>query len=255
MDNKKIDPNVYENFVDASTALMLEFYSAHHQEPLSALPEADREFPAHLDALCRKDIRTSFARHQRQKVLRSTMKVAAGVLCALLVTIGLASTLILSVDAIREPLFNYYVTRTDKYVQISSQAHPDISSFDYLNPENLLQDLLPKEFKQIVSNTGPSHMTSIYENSNIQTIYAGVVTIGESRYDSENAQVCEMITFGEREGLLIIKNDVISLVWINADQTVECYIFSNALTKEQVISLASILADRVDKAHLVFPFE
>ena len=249
MDNKKIDPNVYENFVDASTALMLEFYSAHHQEPLSALPEADREFPAALDALCRKDIRTSFARHQRQKVLRSTMKVAAGVLCALLVTIGLASTLILSIDAIREPFFYYYMTQTDKYTQFSSPSQNVSIPSAPFHPEDPLHGALPSGYTLSFSEVYPTMVYTKYTHPDGKEIKLDFFVLENttSKFDTENAQTVSLFIGTEsHEALMIIKGNVITVVWAHEERNALCSIIATDLSDADVLLMAELLADRID---------
>lgn len=252
MDNRKIDSAVYEKFVDASTALMLEYYSAHHEEPLSALPETDQEFPAHLDALCRKDIRTSSARYQRQKVLRSAMKVTASVLCALLVTIGLACTLVMSVDAFRIPVLNYLASRSDQYVQITDQ-NKVVSTpipFDFDDP---LNGLLPEGYTLTISNRSETHSTlmAIYDASETESVFFDISSTGAvSRFDAEGAQEYREFTLNGYDAILIVKDPCVTVIWINEELHHVYTIITNAMDKEQTLDLATEVAIRLDDAFM-----
>lgn len=253
MDNKQIDPQVYENFVDASTALMLEYYSAHHQEPLSMLPENEDAFPTELDALCRKDIRTSFARHQRQKVLRSAMKVTASVICALLVTIGLVSTLILSVDAFREPIINFYTRRTDSYLEFSDKPPLKLEPV-VVDPEDPLKGLLPENYFLFQSTTNIASSIIHYEGIPKGKIkFSSFPLSGISRFNTENAIKVHDFVISGHTATLIVRETDITVVWEQSNLDLLCSVAATDLSEDEVIDLVTEAMVRFDQAETILP--
>lgn len=252
MDNRKIDPAVYEKFVDASTALMLEYYSAHHEEPLSALPEDGIEFPAALDARCRADLQAAVKKHRRKNCARRTLKIFGSVACAFLVTLGLASMLIMSVDAFRIPVLNYLASRSDQYVQITDQ-NKVVSTpipFDFDDP---LNGLLPEGYTLTMSNRSETHSTlmAIYDASETESVLFDISSTGAvSRFDAEGAQEYREFTLNGYDAILIVKDPCVTVIWINEELHHVYTIITNAMDKEQTLDLATEVAIRLDDAFM-----
>ena len=125
MDNRKIDQDVYERYVDATVALFMEYYSAERAEDmhneLSGNEKIEVELPAELDNRCRTLIKKEHARRKRKEHMKTAMKGLRFVACFAVIVLALASVLFVSVEAIRVPIINYYIKQNDIYWEFSSR--------------------------------------------------------------------------------------------------------------------------------------
>ena len=249
MDKKKMDPAVSEKYVDTATTRMLEYYSANHANPLSVLPEDGIDFPKELDARCRADIRSALAKYRRKKCMRKTMRIFGSIACAFLVTLSLASVLILSVDALRVPVLNYFFNKTDQYTQITGDTDATQLPPVAFSLEDPLDGLISEEYVLSLSDVSPVSALAIYDTADGKVMLVSIAHLGSvTRLDSEGAQVYREFMFHGNPAVLIIENERVTVAWIREDLGLTCNIMATGLTEDQVISLAEQLNARLDTA-------
>ena len=251
MDKTKIDPAVYEKYVDASTALMLEYYSANHEDPLSAIPTDGIEFPAALDARCHADIRHTLAKYRRRKCARKTLKIFGSVVCSFLLTLGLFGVLFISVEAIQVPVMNFFITHTDRYTQFTGNDYGANVPAEFFNPEDPLEGLLPAEFYLSYHQQRERGYMAFYDSGSGDTIFVSLVPLSTvSRYDSENAQVCQEFNLSGHQALLIVKDNVVTVAWVHEDLGITCDIIATSQSEADVLYWATRLMQRVDNSRI-----
>ena len=244
MDNRKIDQDVYERYVDATVALFMEYYSAERAEDmhneLSGNEKIEVELPAELDNRCRTLIKKEHARRKRKEHMKTAMKGLRFVACFAVIVLALASVLFVSVEAIRVPIINYYITQSDKYLEITSRKPSADGSVVQFNAEDPLAGLLPEGYKLVVvDKMSPTQTTAVYKTSDKNSIsFTMYPSETVARVDSENAQAIKEICICGYDGFLVAKGDRITITWWRESNNQTFSIISTSLTESELITLA-----------------
>ena len=244
MDKRKIDQDVYEKYVDASVALFMEYYCATlsediHQE-IDKMKTENVEFPDALDARCRATIKKECTTRKRKQCLKSCVKGLRYVASVAIVLLALASVLFVSVEAIRVPIINYYVTRSEKYVEFTARQPEGSERIENINVEDPLAGILPEEYKLIsVDAILSDRIMAIYKDSDNNSIYFSMnASDTVVRVDTEEAQIAKEVPIYGCEGILIVKDRQINVIWGDKDNEITFMLTSSAFTETELINLA-----------------
>ena len=122
--NEQKKQKLLEQYDDAAFALLMDEYAEEEGARLMAEFEAAQaagqvpEMPQELDEQCRRMIRRDRAKKRGIRAARSFRKVAVKVAVAVLVFIGLITTVVMSVDALRVPILNYITELQNRYTSV-----------------------------------------------------------------------------------------------------------------------------------------
>lgn len=114
-------------------AILEEFEAAEKRGEVS-------EIPAELDEKCIQLIETSFAKQKRNQTITTVTQYIAKVAVYVLLFLGAASTLVLSVDALRVPVLNFILNQSSR---ASSLAFDDFSVDDSSELDMYLNKVMP----------------------------------------------------------------------------------------------------------------
>ncbi len=246
MNKDIVSGDVYEQYVDATVALFMEYYSA------VTLPDRIRtefesqgnnpfSFPAELDSRCRFLIKKECARHRRKQCVTSIVKGLRYVAALAVAALSLFSLLFITVEAFRVPIINYYIEQNDGHWDLSGQGNysPEMPNYS-LEINDPLAGLVSEEY-QLVITEGESlqKLTAIYEDvSGRQVFFSCEPGNSLVSIDSEGAERSEMCKIGDCDAVLVIKNGV-RLAWIHEETSTIFTLIADDLTETEVFSIAS----------------
>lgn len=251
MDKEKIDLEVYDKCVDASVALFMQYYCAAvsediHKEILEMQAE-EKVFPEALDTRCRATIKKKNALSKRRKCFKSVVKGLRYVAVFAVVLLALSSVLFVSVEAIRVPIINYYISTTDKYLEFGASSAVTTDPTVDLNWDDPLAGFLPKEYTLSVCDGDPLiQLIAAYENSSGSVVKLSIVPLkSTSRIDTEGAQSVQNCIVASCEATMVVKDNVILLAW-DCEITGKRYILkADALNELEILDIAEGIMQQV----------
>lgn len=244
MDKRKIDQDVYDRYVDATVALFMEYYCATLSEDIHQqfddMQTNESTFPDALDIRCRTAIKKEYAMRKRKQHIKSLLKGLRYVASFAIVLLALASILFVSVEAIRVPIINYYISQNDQYLEFTSRQSDEAGSIENINAEGPLAGILPEEYELIsLDNILPTRITAIYKNSNGDCLYFSIDTSATIlRVDSENTQTVKAINICGCDGILVTKDGTTTITWGYESDEKTFMLASSELTETELVKLA-----------------
>lgn len=251
MDKRKINQDVYEKYVDASVALFMEYYCATlsediHQE-IDKMKTENIEFPDALDARCRATIKKECATRKRKQCLKSCVKGLRYVASVAIVLLALASILFVSVEAIRVPIINYYISLGGEYLEIGVPSSTTPNQIKEINWKDPLDGLIPDDYNLFLRDENQLGVVIIiYSNQNDDYIHFSIDPLDAvTRIDTENAQkTCEFQCSGQN-AVLVEKDGVITVAWGQESLGKSFSIRSSALTESEIIIIAESFIQKI----------
>ena len=247
--NEQKKQKLLEQYDDAAFALLMDEYAEEEGARLMAEFEAAQaagqvpEMPAELDEQCRRMIRRDRAKKRGIRAARSFRKVAVKVAVAVLVFIGLMTTVVMSVDALRVPVLNFIVEHFNNYSSASFESNTPTENH---NPTtnypsiDLFESIIPQDYT-LVSQTITENLALIaYENNDLDTIQLCITPAkGEVRLDTEDAIYSEVILYNYK-AILLEKNGY-QVFWHDEKADVLYTVIATALTKEAILEICYTL--------------
>lgn len=233
-----------ERYDDAAFALMMDECAEADGEAFLAEFRAAAEagdlpeIPADLDRRFRDTIRREFAARERKVRFRQFKRAAARVAVAVFAVIGILSTLVMTVDAIRIPVMNFFIEYYDGFAEIFTQEKKE----EYVGEDvyDLLEDLLPEEYAQFMDNEDEWIRQAAYKNADADMVTLIVTPPGtEKKVDTEGA-ICSEILLSDHKALLVEKNGY-TVIWTDDLGAQYCF-RATGLTKQQVMEICATLA-------------
>ena len=255
--NKDIDQAVYERYIDAATALFMELYSSEMGESIRKEMENDYNeaysFPKELDDRCRELIKKECSSRQRKHHMRGFVKGLRYAASFAVILLAVASILFVSVDAVRIPIIDYYVERSNGYWIISENSTADNpsnnateSAFDFKDP---LAGLLPEEYQLVVSD-GDSifNFVTIYNNgSGSEVFFSAVSSNGTIQVDSEGAQVSQTYLLAGKDVVLIVEDTEVRLAWIDESLSTTFTLIATDMDSNSLLNIAEKVIKNISK--------
>ena len=253
--NKDIDQAVYERYIDAATALFMELYSSEMGESIRKEMENDYNeaysFPKELDDRCRELIKKECSSRQRKHHMRGFVKGLRYAASFAVILLAVASILFVSVDAVRIPIIDYYVERSNGYWIFSESSTADNSqndlresTFDYSDP---LAGLLPEEYQLVVSD-GDSifNFVAIYDNATGSEVFFSAESSGSSiQIDSEGAQISQTYQLAGKDVVLVVEDTNIRLAWIDEGLSTTFTLIAANMDSESLLNIAEQLIKNI----------
>ena len=243
--NEQKKQKLLEQYDDAAFALLMDEYAETEGARLMAEFEAAQaagqvpEMPAELDEQCRRMIRRDRAKKRGKQAARSFRKVAVKAAVAVLVFIGLMTTVVMSVDALRVPVLNYLIEQYGKYSSIDfSDQTNNVTLGNSIDP---LPNLIPEGYTEVVYDDSNGLISVMYENeSGNYILFYMIPASGEFWFDTEGA-TCENVMLGDYSAILI-REERLQMIWVDEDMQI-CFSFvSDGLDEDTFWDICESLA-------------
>lgn len=238
MSEYKSDKELYDQFAEAATALIMRQYATSVGRTVMKTAPMQKT-SGELDEKCHKLIKKRLRNQQIKTVSKMVLRYSKVVAMFVLMLFGVVGILFTTVEAVRVPIINFFIEQKDGYLEISgTEDEKKPSEERETTAKNPLDGLLPEGYKEVLYEKPSSGgFTIIYENSRSQcVIFAERITDSNLEVDNEKV-VTEHIAVLSYEAVLIEKEGY-RLVWLNTDIKRMCYIDADALSREEIIALA-----------------
>lgn len=196
-----------------------------------------------LDNKCKQLIQDSFAKRNRRAQLRRALRAFNKVAIITLILLGISTTLVLSVDALRIPVLNFFLRSNDRYTAITLNEENQSLQNELEDIQNSIGYLIPNEYALVFEDISDhGSMQLLYQNELGKIISLAVTPAsGQLVIDTEDASVKET-TVNEQQALFVDK-DGFHIVWMNSDNKLTYDLFAEAIEStlfwELVYALAS----------------
>lgn len=215
-----------ENYEDALFALLMD--EVAQEEGRKLLEENQRlrqdpaaAVPADLDQRCMRTIKQAFAKSGRRRAGQTAYRVFQKAAVAAVIAILLMTTAFAAFPEVRIKTINFLIEMSDKAASITMSNLAGVDGGSLMNRFRLPE--LPEGFA--LTDEGNDIVTAwaVYSNDAGATIRFEIINAVGTRYnvDTENAEV-ENITIHGFEGMLIEKNESITVVW--GDTVQNCFV-------------------------------
>ena len=240
--NEQKKQKLLEQYDDAAFALLMDEYAEEEGARLMAEFEAAQaagqvpQMPAELDEQCRRMIRRDRAKKRGKQAARSFRKVAVKAAVAVLVFIGLMTTVVMSVDALRVPILELIVEHHERYssINIGSQNKP---TPELNEAEDPITQFVPSGYYSTFYKSDGGYINSLHCNDVDEWINFDMMRAhNEYRFDTEGA-VCEYLSVMGYDAVLAV-GDPIVLVWYDDISGIIYNLSASDLSKEQLLELA-----------------
>lgn len=247
MDEKR--QKLEEQYFDAALSLLLDDYAgAEGAELLRAFERADAagaipEMPEELDKKCRRIAgRKHPVRNMRVPLMRAVRRLGNAAAC-LLIAVGVCTVTVLSVDAFRSPVLNFFLHPESRYstVDFEDRQNPTVLEESSIFVE--FMENLPKGYEVTQKKNAPDGhggITCTDENGAKITLKSEPA-MGARILDTEEVGQKE-IEIGGQRALLMEKNGY-RLVWIDEDADVLYTLFADGLALDVFLEFAGFLAE------------
>lgn len=266
MDDKRTD-NLLDQYEDALMALLMnEYAELNGARLLEEYEEAERsgaisEVPEALDRKCRDMIHRAYAKQRSRMRFKSFVKASKRVAVIALAVLGLCTVLVISVEAFRTPIVNFFIEQHEKYSTIDFGKDGNTTTSDATGQatgsqsvdrsEDPLAGMVPDGYILTqFSNKGKRGFTCYYEDgagdviSFIATPAEGLLTV-----DTEDATVTD-IELLDHKGKLIEKGGC-KILWFDANVSICYQIRTTGLEPGETWVLAETIAKCPEWAELI----
>ena len=268
MADKRTD-ELRDQYEDALMALLMDEYAElNGAQLLKEYEEADRsgtipDMPEALDKKCRNLIQRSYAKQRFRIRFNSIAKASKRVASIMLAVLGLCSILIVSVEAIRTPVVNFFIEQHEKFTTIDFDRNNNntgvsdpLETTEESQPvdrsESPLVGMVPDSYNLVqFSDKGKRGFTCFYKDAAGNVIsFMATPTEGMLNVDTENAVVKDIELLGH-SGILIEK-DGYKIVWFDANVSICYQLRSTGLELGEIWILAETIAECPEWADLFF---
>ena len=224
-DEKKIKEEYEDSFwrlvmhkcVQVKGAILLKEAEEVKNDPRYAISsEADKRI--------KKSINKHFRKKKLQALTNKSLKAFQKVAVIFFVFAIILTITYTSVEAFRVQVLNMLLKFEDKYVSVKLEEYDDSDIFNmYLN--NVYAPTYIPDGYQIASfSNGTSVMGIDYINDEEKSITFMVFnSSGSSNIDTENADLIQSIRINGIEGILVKKNEDITISWVNDNKAFTIY--------------------------------
>ena len=266
MDDKRTD-ELRDQYEDALMALLMDEYAElSGAQLLKEYEEAERsgaipDIPEELDKKCREMIGRAYAKDRSRTRLKSFTKASKRVAAITLAVLGLCSVLVVSVEAIRTPIINFFIEQHEKYSTIDFGKDSNVATSEATEPtaesqpvdrsEDPLVGMVPDGYNLVqFSNKGKRGFTCLYKDDTGNTIaFSAIPTEGMLNVDTEDAVVKNVELLGHR-GILVEK-DGYTIMWFDKNVSICYQLRSSGLETGDVWILAETIAKCPEWAELI----
>ena len=219
--------DLIEQYEDAAFALMMSDYA--EQEGNRLLQEFEEakargevpHVPEELDKKCRNLIHKAYQKERTKARIKKAVCFVGKTAAAWFVVIGLCTTLIVSVEALRTPVVNFIIEQHEKFTTInfgkdpvSPSTQPTTDPQTILPSETPLDGFLPSGYALThYSLRSNGTFIAVYENVDGASItISSNIGDGAINLDTENAK-SSTVEIGKHVGYFVEKGTELIIVW------------------------------------------
>lgn len=243
LDKKRLD--LLDQYDDAAFALLMDEYAEEEGARLRKEFEEAKaagevcETPDSLDEKCLRMIRQHSRKKRAVRVIKNSMKSVCKAAVIAMVILGVFSSLVLTVDALRVPILNYLVSHTE-ILSLIQFDEPECTELAV----DSIDDLMPDGYSIVYSEFVDGLPSIMYTNNLGGTIMFNVTqTEGNYAFDSEDSAVKEIV-FLDFPAIYICKDSRLHLLWFNEDTFVTLSCVAEGLEEDDFFSLCTKLANK-----------
>ena len=236
-----------EEYEEAALKLWMDEYAELEGERLwKEYQEAEEngevpEIPEELDKKCKRLIHSSLKKKKQAfaQFMRSASRIAA-CLCIILVC---SSAVVLSVEAFRIPVINFFLRLENRYTSLSF-SNPIVNAESRADDIKQLSDIaIPSDYNLVLQNVYENgKLVFGYENDNNEVITIKVSPAnGILNYDTENVHQKEMQLCGHTA--FFVEKEGFRVIWLNAEEDLTFDLFADGLNEDLFWELAFLLAE------------
>lgn len=227
--------------------LMNEYAESDGERLWREFEEADKrgdvpEIPDNLDRRCQKTIHETFAKNRRKAGWERFGRTFGKVAMIAMAFLGLITALVISVDALRVPVLNFFLSVHERYTVISTdEENVEIQKI----PENIrtaVSFVIPDGYALVTDELLEDGSTLlVYEDGNEGRIILSAepapaqLIIDTEDADSKKTKINEMDAF-------LVKKDGFHVVWINPETELLYDVYANTLEASQFWKIVYFLA-------------
>lgn len=232
-----------EQYEDVAVSLFMDKYAeADGVRLLQEYEDLNRsgelpEIPAELDEKCRKLIKRSFAKQERQLRNKRIRISVAKVAVIALVLLGLSTATVLTVDAFRVPVLNFLQDSSGRYSTVVLEPNSSAIKTDMDHPVERFEQVIPKGYQVISHEFSGPQGTVICKDLNGHIIYLHIAgNECELNVDAENVEYTEL-DFGEYSAVFWDKEGY-TLMWLDSQNQTVYTFYANGVTIDTFWELA-----------------
>lgn len=246
--NDKHREKLLEEYEEITMELLMDEYAEAEGEMLwneFQAAEEDGEvpdIPDDLDQKCRNVIRSASTKINRRVRFTQGLRALGKVAVFTLVLFGVCSTLVLSVDALRIPVLNFFLRDSDRYTVVALDEQNQSIQEELENIRNGIGFLIPKDFDLVTEDISEhGSLQLIYQNENDGIITLSVTPAsGQVIIDTESTNM-EKVKINEIDAFYTEK-DGFHIVWMNPEKCLSYDLYANALESGQFWEIVYALA-------------
>lgn len=240
---------LWENYEEAVFALLMDEIAAEEGKRL--LDENERlkrdpsaAIPDEVDRRCRAAIRRSFARQRKQRTAIGAYRVMRRICVAVVVCMLLFATAFAAFPQFRANTLNLLIQignistslrLTNENIHDSSCPSGNGTLFNYTMPD------VPDGFTETFRSESERSILIRFEDQDGAAIHFSLIkasTEGKYNIDTEDARQIKPITIHGYDGLLIEKNDTLSIVWADTEQRTFLSVYGRGVGADTLMTLA-----------------
>lgn len=246
--NDKHREKLLEEYEEITMELLMDEYAEAEGEALWKEFQASEEkgevpdIPDDLDQKCKDMIRTASAKINRRVWFAHSLRTLGKVAVITLVFFGLSTTLVLSVDALRVPVLNFFLRDSERYTVVAMDERNQEIQKEFEDIQNGIGFLIPEGYNLVtedISEHGSLHL--VYQDGDDGIISLSVVPgSGLHIMDTEDADSQKMKINGM--DALFIEKDGNYIVWVNPENELSYNLFATTLDSTQFWEMVYALA-------------
>ena len=228
---------LYDRYADAATALVMDQYVSALADFLTTQDCAPCEISAALDQKCRQIIKKGCAKQLRRSIGKKLLRGTRVAMIAFLILCGVFAILFTTVEAIRDPIVNFFVAQKEKAPEVPAEEPKE-----YDRSEDVLAGLLPEGYEPVECvRSSEGNLTIRYadDGGGMVSYDEYVLENGTYRNDTEDAAT-EDVKVGGRDALLV-ERDGYQVVWYSPSGEVVYQLESNQLSREEILAIAEAI--------------
>ena len=246
--NDKHREKLLEEYEEITMELLMDEYAEAEGEALWKEFQASEEkgevpdIPDDLDQKCRNTIRSATAKINRRAHFAHGLRTLSRVAVFVLVLFGISTTLVLSVDALRIPVLNFFLRSSERYTVVALDEENQSIQKEFENIRNNIEYLIPDEYNLVleeISECGSLQLAYQSRNNAIITLVVAPAS-GQLIMDTESADIKKM-KVNEQDALFVDK-DGLHIVWMNSENGLSFDFFASALDDELFWEIVYTLA-------------
>ena len=246
--NDKHREKLLEEYEEITMELLMDEYAEAEGEALWKEFQASEEkgevpdIPDDLDQKCRNTIRSATAKINRRAHFAHGLRTLSRVAVFVLVLFGVSTTLVLSVDALRIPVLNFFLRSSERYTVVALDEKNQSIQKEFENIRSGIGLFIPDSYDLVAEN--------ISEHGSMQLVYQdeneGVITLsvkpasGQLVMDTETVDM-QRIKINEMDALFVEK-DGFHVVWMNPEKGLSYDLFAKTLDDGQFWKIVYALA-------------